>query len=269
MKSKHLLLTLLLALLVPWAAMAQTVTVCDGTNNSSVVPFDGYNADAAQHNQMIFPATDLTAMNGKVITQMVFYIDQSASNGSNTSASRLGTWTVSLGETTATTLSGLDNTTTLTQVYQGYFDCSTGTLTLAFDADYTYNGGNLLVDLNHAAASWNRWYFLGVNQTTNTAYTYGSARQFLPKTTFSYETPSSTPKPTGLAVSNVLHNEATLSWTKTAPPPRGRFASTMTKPTSSPPTLIPIRSLALPPPRPTPPRYAPLATTNTVLGATK
>ena len=194
MKSKHLLLLLLMALLAPWAAQAQTVTVCEGTENSSVVPFDGYNADAAQHNQMIFPADGLTAMNGKNITQMVFYIDQSASNGGNTAPERLGTWTVSLGETEETTLSGLDNTTTLTQVYQGYFDCSTGTLTLAFDADYTYHGGNLLVDLNHAAASWNRWYFLGVT-ATGASYTYGSQRNFLPQTTFSYETPSATPKP--------------------------------------------------------------------------
>ena len=213
MKSKALLYALLVALFMPWAANAQTLTVCDGTENSDKVPFDGYNADDSQHNQMIFPATDLTAMVGKNITQMMFYIDQTASNGSNTAPERLGTWTVSLGETTETTLSGLDNTTALTQVYQGYFDCSTGTLTLAFDGDYTYNGGNLLVDLNHAAASWNRWYFLGVT-ATGASYTYNNQRNFLPKTTFSYEAPASTPKPTGLAVSNILHNEATLSWTE-------------------------------------------------------
>ena len=189
---------MLLALFAPWAANAQTVTVCNGTDNSQYVPFEGYNADNPQHNQMIFPATDLTAMNGKEITQMVFYIDQSASNGSHTAANRLGTWTVSLGETEATTLSGLDNTTPLTQVYQGYFDCSTGTLTLAFSSNYLYHGGNLLVDLNHAAASWNRWYFLGVNQTENTAITRGSLYKFLPKTTFSYQTPPTCPAP-GLA----------------------------------------------------------------------
>ena len=205
---------LLVALFMPWAVNAQTLTVCDGTDNSKYVPFDGYNADAAQHNQMIFPATDLSAMNGKEITQMVFYIDQSASNGSNTAASRLGTWTVSLGETTATTLSGLDNTTPLTQVYQGYFDCSTGTLTLAFSSYYIYHGGNLLVDLNHAAASWNTWYFLGVNQTENTAITRGSLYKFLPKTTFSYQTPPTCPTP-GLAdAQNITDSQASFSWTE-------------------------------------------------------
>ena len=213
MKRKSLLFLLLFALLAPWAANAQTVTVCNGTDNSNKVPFDGYNADSPQHNQMIFPATDLSAMNGKEITQMVFYIDQSASNGSYTAADRLGTWTVSLGETEATTLSGLDNTTTLTQVYQGYFDCSTGTLTLAFSSNYLYHGGNLLVDLNHAASGWNTWYFLGVT-ATGASYTYGSQRNFLPKTTFSYQTPPTCPAPTLNAAEYVIENQASFSWTE-------------------------------------------------------
>ena len=193
----------------------QTLTVKEGTENNDKVPFDGYNADASQHNQMIYPAVDLTAMSGKIITQMVFYIDQSENNGSNTAADRLGTWTVSLGETAETTLSGLDNTTTLTQVYEGYFDCSTGTLTLEFGEGYLYNGGNLLVDLNHAAASWNRWYFLGV-AATGASYTYGSQRDFLPKTTFTYEDVPTCSKPTGLETNLTPGNGtiATIRWTE-------------------------------------------------------
>lgn len=199
-------------MIVPFASQAQTLTVCNGTVSNEYVPFQGWNADAAQHNQLIYPATDLTAMSGLAITQMVFYIDQSASNGTNTAASRLGTWTVSLGETTATTLSALDNTTTLTQVYQGYFDCSTGTLTLEFDQAYMYNGGNLLVDLNHAAASYNRWYFLGVD-ATDAAYTYGAVRNFLPKCTFTYGAAPTCFKVTNLAVSAATSNSLTLTWT--------------------------------------------------------
>ena len=206
---------LLAVMILPFASQAQNLTVCDGTVNSQYVPFDGYNADGAQHNQMLYPATDLTAMNGQAITQMVFYIDPSASNGTYTAASRLGTWTVSLGETTATTLSALDNTTTLTQVYQGYFDCSTGTLTLEFDQAYVYNGGNLLVDLNHAAASWNRWYFLGVTTTENASYNSynSSAYTFLPKCTFSYGAIPSCFKVTNLAASNATPASLTLTWT--------------------------------------------------------
>ncbi len=207
---------MLVALLLPFASQAQTLTVCDGTVNNQYIPFDGYNADAAQHNQMIYPASELTAMSGQAIMQMVFYIDPSASNGGNTAASRLGTWTVSLGETTATTLSALDNTTTLTQVYQGYFDCSTGTLTIEFDQAYLYNGGNLLVDLNHAAASWNRWYFLGVTTTDDVAYNShdGDSYSFLPKCTFTYGAAPTCFKVSDLAIdaTQTTNSSLTLTW---------------------------------------------------------
>ena len=210
--------TLMLAavMLLPMASHAQTMylTVCDSTASSDKVPFDGYNADADQHNQMIYPASMLTDMDGETILEMVFYINPNASNGSNTAESRLGTWTVSLGETSATTLSGLDNTTTLTQVYQGYFDCSTGTLTLEFDMPYQYNGGNLLVDLNHSAASWNRWYFLGVD-ATGASYTYNNQRNFLPKTTFTYGQPPACFKVQNATASAVGSNSVTLTWSDT------------------------------------------------------
>ena len=57
---KHLLrnLALLALLCVPWVTQAQTLTLYgDATANNQYVPFDGYNADAAQHNQMTSPAT--------------------------------------------------------------------------------------------------------------------------------------------------------------------------------------------------------------------
>ena len=78
------------------------LTVCDGTTTNSYVPFYGYMGDAAQHNQMIYPGTNLTSMVGKLITEMSFYV----SSGSTT----LNDWDISLGTTTASTLSGLDNT---------------------------------------------------------------------------------------------------------------------------------------------------------------
>lgn len=100
---QSLALALLLAVPLGLGAQTSTLTVCSGTANHEYVPFYGYYADADQHNQLIYPADSLTVMDGETILQMVFYIDQSADNGSNTAADRMGTWTVSLGETTATT----------------------------------------------------------------------------------------------------------------------------------------------------------------------
>ena len=206
---------LLIALIAPWAANAQSpLTVCDGTTTNTYVPIYGTWADAAQHNQMIYPATDLSVMNGMSITSMTFYLSSGATGYD------IGSWTVKLGETTATTLTGLDETTSLTQVYSGAmtFDATAMTMSFEFDGGYTYHGGNLLVDFTHAAASWRSMTFYGIEATGAAVYQYGSysavVQNFLPKNTFSYETPAATPKPTGLAVSNILHNQATLSWTE-------------------------------------------------------
>ena len=216
MKTLLQFLTLMALFCVPWEAQAQLeLTVAQGTSNHQYVPFYGYYADADQHNQMLYPASEVGLMSGGTITQMVFYIDQSANNGSNVGASVMGTWTVSLGETSETSLSGLNSSTSLTEVYQGYFDCSTGTLTIEFSNGYVYGGGNLLVDIDHAAAGYNKWYFLGVS-APGASYTYNGQRDFLPQTTFTYTPSGSGPtcaRPGAITASNITTDAATISWT--------------------------------------------------------
>ena len=213
MKKFLQLFALAMLLAAPWVTNAQnsTLTICNGTANNEYVPFYGYYADDDQHNQLIYPADSLTAMIGQAITQMVFYIDQSAGNGSNTSADRLGIWTVSLGITSATTLNGLDNTTPLEEVYEGYFDCSTGTLTLPFVSAFLYNGGNLLVDLQHYEASYNHWFFLGV-AATGASYCYDSQWNFLPKVQFTYGNPPSCFRVQSISASDILSDGMTVNW---------------------------------------------------------
>ena len=204
---KKLLLLMLMALLAPWTAKAQTtLTVCDGTTTNSYVPFYGYMGDAAQHNQMIYPASELIDMVGMEIYQMAFYV--------NSGSSTLNGWTISLGETTATTLSSLDQTTALSQVYSGSLASTSGVMTIVFDNAYVYNGGNLLVDFNHPASNWGSYSFYGV-EATSAAYTYNAVRDFLPKNTFTYQIPASCPKPTDLTYTLVQGNGTVvnLSWT--------------------------------------------------------
>ena len=172
------------------AKAQQTLTVHDGTATNRYVPFYGYWADATQQNQMIYPASDFpAAMVGGQISQMVFYIDpsQGYSYGSG-----VGDWVVSLGTTDATTLSGLDTSTELTEVFSGNLDAviNGNTMTIAFSQNFIYTGGNLLVEFNHPnASSYKDYYFFG-EEVAGAAYTYNAARNFLPKTTFSY-TPGS------------------------------------------------------------------------------
>ena len=205
---------LLLAVPLGLRAQSSTLTTCNGTASNQYVPFYGYYADDDQHNQMLYPADSLTAMQGSAITQMVFYIDPNGDNGSNTSADRMGIWTVSLGTCTDATLSGLNTTAPVDECYEGYFDCSTGTLTILFESPFVYNGGNLLVDIQHEAASYNRWYFLGATTTGNMSYNsqQSSAYGFLPKVTFTYGSAPTCFRVQSLSATDILSDGLTLNW---------------------------------------------------------
>jgi hypothetical protein len=214
---KKLLFSVLLLLITAIGAVAQTstITVNDGDVTNQTIPLDGFNADGAQHNQMLYLASDLSAMAGQEITEMVFYFNGSyGTYSSSVETGRLGTWTISLGETDATTLSSLDNSTTTSQVYQGImtWDHTALTLTITFDNSYVYNGGNLLVDFDHAAASWNRYYFLGVETAESMSYNSG-AKNFSPKTTFVYQPLPTCPKPATATATNITSVSADIAWT--------------------------------------------------------
>ena len=214
MRRNLLLITLLMALFAPLAMNAQsTLTVNDGTTTNEYVPFYGYYADEAQQDQMIFPATVLREMAGNAIFEMTF----SCSSISSANSGGLGNWIVSLGETTATTLSALDNTTALTQVFSGEFtvNASAKQVIVTFDSPYVYNGGNLLVEFNHPnPTGYRRIVFYGV-AATGAAYTYSAVRNFLPKTTFSYLPADYCFAPTNVAA-DALPNAANISWVSDA-----------------------------------------------------
>ena len=192
-------------LAVPFVTQAQnTLIVADGTTTNSYVPFYGYMGDAAQHNQMIYPATDLTAMVGMEITEMTLFV----SSGTTT----MNGWEISLGTTTATTLSGIDNSVSVSQVYSGSLSTSSGQMNIVFSEPWVYDGGNLLVDFNHQASNWASYSFYGV-EATGASYSYNSQRNFLPKVQFTYQIPPTCRKVKNLAVTDITSNSATLTWT--------------------------------------------------------
>ncbi len=202
-------LLLIALILLPWATSAQgSLTVCDGTATNEYVPFYGYYADEAQNGQMIYPADSLTGMINTEITEMVFYVSSFGSWGSD-----LGDWIVSMGITNENTLSGIDNTVTLSEVYSGplSFNSDNTLMTVTFTNGFVYTGGNLLVQFNHPITSgWRQISFYGVN-ATGASYCYNGQRNFLPKVSFSYENTSCL-SPTALTVTPG-ENEIEFSWT--------------------------------------------------------
>ena len=209
-------LMLMTALFVSMATMAQsrettTLTVCDGTNTSSVIPFYGDDYASARFEEFIIPASELQSMNGGSISAMHFY---HYSGGNNDPWP--GYWRVFLIEVNYTNLDTYVNLTNLesnaTLVYYGTLNRSMMTNNIPFNggntypqnysgnhsSNYIYQGGNLLdVLYKESSSSTNQGtvsfygvstdYFSSryVRSTDNWGY------KFIPKTTFTYE-PGST-----------------------------------------------------------------------------
>ncbi len=185
-------LLIFMQMLIAFAAgvsAQETLTVCDGTNTNASLPFAGaYNQDGAITSQMIYPAADLTAMNGKKITSITFY-PTSALVWTNTD-----TWKMAEVEQTAFSSSALlDVTTTQVASTRGTKN-SDNSWTIEFSTPYVYNGGNLMIQGEMPQGYDGNQTFYGVNQSGYTScvkYNYWGSWttdrvRFLPKVTFTY-----------------------------------------------------------------------------------
>ena len=190
MKKKVFSLMMMLLLAFVGFVRADELTVHDGTATNGYVPVYGFYADAYLKCEMVYPASELSVMNGGQISGLTFGISSPATEAWT------GTFQVFVKEVSDATVSDFTGTTGATTVYTGTLDGTGSTMTVNFTAPYTYNGGNLLVGFyltttgNYKSISW-------AGETVNGAsvqgYSYSSLsditatqRNFLPKTTFTY-----------------------------------------------------------------------------------
>ena len=196
-------------------SFCEDIVVADGTTTNEYVPLYANYADEAQTVQSVYPASMLTALVGKEISSLKYYVSSGSSDGWGD-----GTWQVSLGITDKANLAtGLDNTTTLTTVYTGTLTASTGSgMTVTFDAPFTYTGGNLLVQFKlPEGVDYSSCTFYGVSSTSASyvaGVSYGSGvKNFLPKFSFQYcETNDACPSVTAVEATDITETEATLTW---------------------------------------------------------
>lgn len=182
--------------LVAPAAHGATITVNDGSAESSYVPFHFYYLDNAScRSQVIYPASQLQGMEGNAIREIQFYLNDSGYEGDwSTTDMR-----VSFGEYDQTVFSTTDGSYTefLDVPHVAYSGAMSGEaggrlLTFKLSSPYVYTGSNLVMQISlGASSSYTRATFVGVNPDRPTAAytTYGSstyASNFLPKTTFTY-----------------------------------------------------------------------------------
>ncbi|MCR5013197.1 MAG: fibronectin type III domain-containing protein, partial [Bacteroidales bacterium] len=215
MKRKKLLLMLLLAVLLPWAAFGQeTLTVCDGTIQNTYIPAYGLYVDTqGTTSEFVIPADSLTDMVGGTISELTFHVATYAS------AAWTATFYVYLAEVDNTVVTSITGHDAATVVYTGTLDATTATMTVPLNDEYIYEGGNLLVGTYvSVAGNWKSANFYGVETTTSASFNSytGSAYNFLPKTTFTYTagTMSDVPKPTDLEVSDITDSSAVIAWTE-------------------------------------------------------
>lgn len=170
------------------------LTVYDGTITNSYVPFYGLWVDAYTRNEMIYPAAVLTEMIGSDISSLTFY-----KTSSNTNSWGSASFQIYVTEVPNTTLNGYIGMEDATIVYSGSIDAAGGerTVTIDFITPYHYFGGNLLVGVYETVTgSYSSAYWYGESVTGASVSGYNSSspananynqRNFLPKTTFSYQ----------------------------------------------------------------------------------
>ncbi len=222
MKKISIFLMLLMGVLLPWAASAQTtdLLVNDGTATNNYIPFYGSYVDTQGCTcEFVIPATTvgMDGMTGGTISKLTFYISGSpATWGSPTIQ-------VYMGEVSGTTLSGINGPTNFTTVYTGTISNQTNPLVIELTNAYTYGGGNLLIGtyVQTASSTYKSTPFYGVSAASGSSYyhsgsSYGSAtaQSFLPKTTITY-TPNASycAKPTNLhKVGEPGPRNVTVAW---------------------------------------------------------
>lgn len=183
------------------AQIKADATVADATNTNNTLPVYGANHNRTQTNQMLYPASEFTGkgMDGKTIKKLTFY-------PSNGISFRGGSVTVKLANMPANTSGYTSNNptrktadfvtvktlslpnTAQANLTEWVFEDLTG--------DFTYEGGDLLIEVTTTTGTAADTYFYGKSYTNSypSYYSYtrsgrvtSAGQRFLPKVKFEWE----------------------------------------------------------------------------------
>ncbi len=217
---KKFIYSLVLCAIAAIPAFAQeTLTVYDGDATNAYVPVYGFYADAYNKCEFIMPADDLSDMQGGTITKLTWFL---ATVPDAVWGGNFQVYVKEVAETTCTT--SFLGTEGATLVYEGPLDGTSGTLTIEFANDYTYEGGNLMFAVYQTATgTYKSASFAGTavtggavsnyNYSSLEGVTAGTVRDFLPKTEFEYLPASGVIyKPKNIQATELTPNSAVITW---------------------------------------------------------
>lgn len=205
--------TLMAVAAIALAAQAAQLTVADGTDTNQYIPFRAaYFNYPPYFGQVIYPAGQLTQLEGKNITGLTFYIANeggSVMNGGELSFF-LGVVDVSEYSTVSPFRIPESNLTLV-----GTLPMTQGESQIAvnFDTPFAYAGGNLalMVKVTQAGTVSGTGSFYGVKTSVPSAVYGGNqyfTEQFYPKTTFTYDDASAPAAVTLISEANALEDNA-------------------------------------------------------------
>ena len=184
-----------------------------GTNTNSQVPLYGNWADDYSRSQFIIPADSLAQMQWGKIKKLTFHSSNASKSWGNAE------FDVCLKEVGSTTLSALEDWSSLTTVYHGSLSIDGNKMVISFNNNFTYMGGNLMIGINQTiTGSYSDCSWYGISATGASMGGYGtsiSQQNFLPKVTIDYipgEAPSCLPV-SELVASDIQAHSAVLDWT--------------------------------------------------------
>lgn len=190
---KKLYTLMLFAACAAGAAQAETMTVYgDATGTSTYLPLNIYYCSNNIHTQMIYPASELEALKGKVIEKLTFTVTRVGAGVWNSSQVnvKMGTTEQSVYAGTSYIAEGLVDAATVKDISWATSLTAPFTWEITLDNPFTYTGDNLVLDFTNVKGTGPRnWTFKGATQTTVTALSMtGSARQekFLPTVAIEY-----------------------------------------------------------------------------------
>lgn len=202
------------------------IIVADSTATNDYVMLRSRYQDTDHRSQVIYPASMLTALQGKTMTAMRFY-----SNYVSSIRDGYGDWTennfvLKLAVTANENLASAWDATEGDTVFDGSISTvvEDGQLVFEFDTPFQYNGGNLLVELLYDDSFGNRYTggsFYGMTADNASRYANGSnalttatgtVQNFLPKVMIDYEGESTCLPVNTVYIMDVTDINATAMW---------------------------------------------------------